>query len=88
METDSGEERTGSSGEDLHLSVEKKPMENASFSMSRCNEPRGYFTYLALALLLRSGRVARFQSGTFRWKECSRSSPYIMKTAHVTYLFI
>lgn len=50
MEADGGEERMGSSGEDLHLFEEKKLMENAIYSIS-CHEPGGYFTYLALMLL-------------------------------------
>lgn len=41
----------GGIGDVLHLSEEKKPMKNAIYSISCCNEPGGYFTYLALMLL-------------------------------------
>lgn len=51
MEAEGGEERMGGSGEDLHLSEEKKPMENATYCISCHNEPGGYFTYQALMLL-------------------------------------
>ncbi len=75
MEADVGEERMGSDGEDLHLSEEKKLMENAIYSIS-CLEPGGYFTYLALMLL--QGQVVLFPSGMLRWKENhSLNSPYM-----------
>lgn len=51
MEAEGGEERVGGNGEDLHLSEEKKPTENATYSISRHNEPGGYFAYQALMLL-------------------------------------
>lgn len=50
MEADGGEDRMSSSEEDLHLSEEKKSMENA-YSISCHNEPEGCFIYLTLMLL-------------------------------------
>lgn len=52
-----GEERMSSSGEDLHISEEKKLMENATYSISCHIEPEGYFTYLALMLLQWQGSI-------------------------------
>lgn len=51
MEADGGEDRMSSSEEDLHLSEEKKSMENATYSISCHNEPEGCFIYLILMLL-------------------------------------
>lgn len=75
MEADGGEERMGSSGEDLHLSEEKKPMENASYSISCCNEPGGYFTYLALMLL-------QWPGSTFSHQACSDGKSTIPSILH------
>lgn len=51
VEADGREDRMSSSEEDLHLSEEKKSMENATYSISCHNEPEGCFIYLTLMLL-------------------------------------